>query len=297
MLALSDVTLTFPDGASRVTAVHRASLTVPSGTITGVTGPSGSGKSSLLALASTLVTPDSGSVSIAGIRTTGLSPAETAALRREKVGIVFQQANLLPSLTAAEQVRVMAELTPASGADGRARHGRSGEERHNRNSERNGESGERHGRGNGLGRGCGSRSSQEDGRERGRGAGRRARRTRAEELLELVGLADHRRARPHALSGGQQQRVNIARALMCEPDVLIVDEPTSALDSARSREIVELLLEVTRTLGTATLLVTHDVEFLPLFDRTLTMTDGELRAERPLMSHSTSTNGPFTDVE
>jgi putative ABC transport system ATP-binding protein len=281
MLALSDVTLTFPDGASRVTAVHRASLTVPSGTITGVTGPSGSGKSSLLALASTLVTPDSGSVSIAGIRTTGLSPAEAAALRREKVGIVFQQANLLPSLTAAEQVRVMAELAPASGADGRVRHGRSGEERH--------------GRGNGHGRR--SRSSQEDGRKRGRGAGRRARRTRAEELLELVGLADHRRARPHALSGGQQQRVNIARALMCEPDVLIVDEPTSALDSARSREIVELLLEVTRTLGTATLLVTHDVEFLPLFDRTLTMTDGELQAERPLMSHSMSTNGPFTDVE
>ncbi|MFE2170631.1 ABC transporter ATP-binding protein [Streptomyces sp. NPDC059447] len=110
-LLVHDVTLTYPDGDGRLTALDSVGLEVPPGTLTAVIGPSGSGKSSLLAVAATLVTPDSGRVVVAGTDITGLGPAEKAALRREKIGIVFQQPNLLASLTAAEQLQVMTHLS------------------------------------------------------------------------------------------------------------------------------------------------------------------------------------------
>ncbi|MFD0372064.1 ABC transporter ATP-binding protein [Streptomyces sp. NPDC059071] len=110
-LLLEDVTLTYPDGDGRLTALDSVSLEVPAGSLAAVVGPSGSGKSSLLAVAATLVTPDSGRVEVAGTDTGPLSPAQKAGLRRERIGIVFQQPNLLPSLTALEQLQVMAHLS------------------------------------------------------------------------------------------------------------------------------------------------------------------------------------------
>ncbi|MFE6782959.1 ABC transporter ATP-binding protein [Streptomyces sp. NPDC057680] len=121
-LVLDAVTLTYPDGDGRLTALDAVSLTVPAGSLTAVVGPSGSGKSSLLAVAATLVTPDSGRVVVDGTETRGLDAAGRAALRRERIGIVFQQPNLLPSLTAAEQLQVMAHVSgrPAKTARSRA---------------------------------------------------------------------------------------------------------------------------------------------------------------------------------
>ncbi|MGH3443815.1 MAG: ABC transporter ATP-binding protein [Nocardioidaceae bacterium] len=116
-LQLTDVTLTYPDGAGRVTALDDVSLAVPRGHVTAVVGPSGSGKSSLLAVAATLIRPDLGAVVVDGIDTTEMTGKELSALRRERIGIVFQQPNLLPALTAAEQVEVMGHL----GGRGRAR--------------------------------------------------------------------------------------------------------------------------------------------------------------------------------
>ncbi|MET9272055.1 ABC transporter ATP-binding protein [Kribbella sp. NPDC003557] len=109
-LELSDITLTYPDGDSRLTALDRVTLHVPPGSLTAVIGPSGSGKSSLLAVAATLITPDSGTVTVDGSTTAGLTRGELAELRRHTIGIVFQQPNLLPSLTAAEQLQVMAQI-------------------------------------------------------------------------------------------------------------------------------------------------------------------------------------------
>ncbi|MGW7090532.1 ABC transporter ATP-binding protein [Streptomyces sp. NPDC054874] len=120
-LTLTDVTLTYPDGEGRLTALDRVSLDVPPGTLTAVVGPSGSGKSSLLAAAATLVTPDSGEVVVAGTPTAGLGRAGRATLRRERIGIVFQQPNLLPSLTAAEQLQAMRHLSGASARGARRR--------------------------------------------------------------------------------------------------------------------------------------------------------------------------------
>lgn len=110
MIHLDDVTLTFPDGDSRITAVDHVTLTAPAGVVTGITGPSGSGKSSILAVAATLIRPDSGRVLIGDVDAATLSKKEATALRRDGIGIVFQQSNLVPSLTAREQLLVMAEL-------------------------------------------------------------------------------------------------------------------------------------------------------------------------------------------
>ncbi|MBP1302785.1 MULTISPECIES: ABC transporter ATP-binding protein [unclassified Curtobacterium] len=114
MITLDDVTLTFPDGDRRVTAVDHVSLAAPAGSVTGITGPSGSGKSSLLAVAASLVRPDSGRVLVGSgstaVDAASLSRDAASDLRRDRIGIVFQQSNLLPSLTAREQLLVMGHL-------------------------------------------------------------------------------------------------------------------------------------------------------------------------------------------
>lgn len=115
MIDLAHVTLTYPDGSTRTTAIDDASLHVESAETVGITGPSGSGKSSLLAVASTLIVPDTGTVTIDGIEATSLDLVERAELRRTRIGLVFQQSNLLPSLTAREQLLVMNELTTDPG--------------------------------------------------------------------------------------------------------------------------------------------------------------------------------------
>lgn len=110
MICLDAITLTFPDGDTRITAVDRVSLTARPGTVTAITGPSGSGKSSLLAVAATLIRPDTGQVVIDSTVATDLTPSEATELRRDMIGIVFQQSNLIPALTAREQLTVMNEL-------------------------------------------------------------------------------------------------------------------------------------------------------------------------------------------
>ena len=109
-LHLTDITLTYPDGDSRLTALDRVTLDVPPGSLTAVVGPSGSGKSSLLAVAATLIAPDAGTVTIDGTTTTGLTRGQLADLRRRKIGMVFQQPNLLPSLTASELLLVLEHI-------------------------------------------------------------------------------------------------------------------------------------------------------------------------------------------
>lgn len=221
MINLNNVTLTFPDGDSIVTAVNDITLEVPNGSIAGITGPSGSGKSSLLAVASTLITPQKGEVIIDGTNVNNLTDKQKTLLRKNSIGIVFQQPNLIPSLTVLEQIY----STQAANGDKKAE--------------------------------------------------LKKLRAQANELLVFVGLEEHAHKRPHQLSGGQKQRVNIARALCGKPSSLIIDEPTSALDQERGREIIELIMKITKEFNTSTMLVTHDQSHLPLMDQVMTMVDGK----------------------
>ena len=101
------------------------------------------------------------------------------------------------------------------------------------------------------------------------------RRSRANELLELVGLAEHVSKYPHQLSGGQQQRVALARALAIEPRVLLLDEPLSALDAKVRAELRDQIRELQQRLSITTVFVTHDQEeALSMADRVCVMSRG-----------------------
>lgn len=96
------------------------------------------------------------------------------------------------------------------------------------------------------------------------------------ELLEKVGMAHRAKHRPGSLSGGERQRVGIARALVGDPQVLLVDEPTAALDRARSQEIVALLAKECHDFNVAGVMVTHDYDVLGHCDKVYEMVDGRL---------------------
>jgi len=110
MLELHEVTKSYGQGSAEVHALREISLTVDEGSMVAVMGPSGSGKSTLLTIAGTLEEPTSGEVLIAGQPISKVSRSTKAALRRRLIGYVFQDFNLLPGLTAAENVSLPLEL-------------------------------------------------------------------------------------------------------------------------------------------------------------------------------------------
>jgi putative ABC transport system ATP-binding protein len=219
-LAVHDLSKTYGQGEQAVQAVRRATFSTEPGEFVAVVGPSGSGKTTLLAMIGGLLTPTSGSIVVNGRDIAGLSSAQQAAYRRESVGYVFQANNLLPFLTARENLLVMSRIT---------------------------------------------------------GANRRAARRRADQLLEELGLTRRADALATELSGGERQRVAIGRALMNDPELVLVDEPTASLDSARGRQVVESLIYEVKSREKLGLMVTHDMAMAELADRIIEMHDGELR--------------------
>jgi putative ABC transport system ATP-binding protein len=110
------------------------------------------------------------------------------------------------------------------------------------------------------------------------GVPRRERNRRAEEFLDLVGLAGRAGHLPRELSGGEQQRVAIARALISRPKVILADEPTGALDSQTSLEVMHLLRRINQS-GVAMLIVTHERDISALTDRIIRLKDGLIESD------------------
>jgi putative ABC transport system ATP-binding protein len=104
----------------------------------------------------------------------------------------------------------------------------------------------------------------------------RERDERVASLLEMVGLGERARHRPHELSGGEQQRVAIARALANRPDLVLADEPTGQLDSATGRSIMTLLRTIVRRENVTALIATHDPMLIDLADRVVELSDGRV---------------------
>lgn len=218
-LELKDVTVTYTDGDSQITALDKVNLTVEPGEFVAVVGPSGSGKSTLLAVAGALTNPAAGGVKIGDEDITDYYDKELARIRRDYIGFVFQSSGSLPgALTAEEQLELAARVMGRQGHYSGA------------------------------------------------------------ELLEKVGMTPRAKHRPGSLSGGERQRVGIARALVGDPQVLLVDEPTAALDRKRSQEIVELLARECHDFNVAGVMVTHDHEVLNHCDKVYEMVDGRLSA-------------------
>ncbi len=218
-LKLEDVRKAYRSGDSEIVAVRHASLEVGSAEIVALVGPSGSGKTTLLSISGGLLSPSAGKVVVAGDDISGYGPKRLTKFRRENVGFVFQSVNLVPFLTARENLLVVAD----------------------------------------FGR-----------RDKKKSA------ARADQLLEELGLAKRAANLPAQLSGGERQRVAVGRALMNQPDLVLIDEPTSALDTNLGEQVMELIVAEVHARDTAAVIVTHDMRMTHYADRTLNIIDGVL---------------------
>ncbi|MBA3881752.1 MAG: ABC transporter ATP-binding protein [Chthoniobacterales bacterium] len=216
ILDVQRLTKTYRTGAGELNVLKEISFSLPQGATCAILGPSGSGKTTLLGLCAGLDRPTSGSVLLNGDPLADMDEDERARVRNQHVGFVFQNFQLIPTLTALENVTVPMELR-----------------------------------------------------------GDRAARALGLELLQRVGLGDRVAHYPTQLSGGEQQRVALARAFINRPKILFADEPTGNLDAETSSGIIDIMMELNRSAGTALVLVTHDPDVAGLTGRTIRLRSGE----------------------
>jgi putative ABC transport system ATP-binding protein len=206
-------------GDEVVKALVAADLTVMPGEFVCLMGPSGSGKSTLLNMIGGLDRPTKGTIKVGGRDTSTLTESQFAALRHDTIGFIFQSYNLIPFLSAVENVELPLMFEPYD---------------------------------------------------------RKSLRTRALELLELVGLGHRVDHQPTKMSGGEQQRTAIARSLISSPTLVLADEPTANLDHRTGETVVRMLRDLCSTLGVTVVASTHDPTVADEASRVVRMKDGQI---------------------
>lgn len=219
LIKANNLTREYKKGGETIRPLNGLNLEVQRGDFLALMGPSGSGKTTLLNLIAGIDSPTQGELIIDGINIATLSRNKLAAWRSEHVGYIFQLYNLVPVLTAFENVELPLMLHNLS---------------------------------------------------------RRERRSRVNEALEQVGIADRASHYPRQMSGGQEQRVAIARALVTNPTIVVGDEPTGDLDKKSAKAIMELLQRINREQGRTIIMVTHDPKTTDYAGLTLHLESGSL---------------------
>jgi len=223
LIELDSVSKEYALGESQVLALDSVSLRIGAGEFATIWGPSGSGKSTLLNLIGLIDQPSRGAVRIEGQETQSLSDRALTDIRFRTLGFVFQNYNLVPVLSALENVMLPLQI---------------------------------------------------------HGVPEKEARTKAETLLEAVGLSPQRDSRPDKMSGGQRQRVAVARALVTDPRIVLADEPTANLDSRTSQVIIDLMRDLNRSRGVTFVFSTHDQQLLDHVDRHIHLRDGKITEDR-----------------
>jgi putative ABC transport system ATP-binding protein len=216
---IEDLAKSYGSGETAVHALRGVTLEVQGGSMIVLLGPSGSGKSTFLNIVGGLDRASEGHIWFHGTDLAACDDRELTEYRRQNIGFVFQFYNLIPSLTARENVALITEIAenPMDPA----------------------------------------------------------------EALALVGLEARIDHFPSQLSGGEQQRVAIARAIAKRPDVMLCDEPTGALDSSTGRLVLSALDTINRSLGTTTMIITHNAVISEMADEIFVFADGRLSERRP----------------
>ena len=216
IIELKKVWKTYYMGKVSLDVLKGIDLTINKGEFVVIVGPSGSGKSTMMNQVGVLDVPTSGTINLKGTDISTLSESDLAQLRGKTIGFVFQQFNLIPTLTALENVILPTIFQNVS---------------------------------------------------------EKERLERAEELLRMVDLEDHK---PNELSGGQQQRVAIARSLDNDPEIILADEPTGNLDSKSGQQVMDFLAKLHTQKHKTIILVTHDLELVRYAQKVVYLKDGEI---------------------
>ena len=215
MIELENLVFRYPVGDFRLTVPK---LRVERGESVAVVGASGSGKSTLLSLVAGIVTPSAGRARVDDVEVSSLSDRARRDFRLHRLGLVFQEFELLEHLDVQDNVLLACRLSPRLVATKELE-------------------------------------------------------ARAATLVGEVGLGGKLHRNVRRLSQGERQRVAIARGLLLEPSLLLCDEPTGNLDPSTTAGVIDLLIERARTRGTTLIVVTHDHDLLPRFERVLDMKD------------------------
>lgn len=213
----------YQQGDIEVKALNDVSINFQQGEFTAIVGPSGSGKTTFLNSIGGLDTPTSGKVLINNTDITNLKSNELIDFRLRNIGFVFQAYNLIPVLTAKENVEFIMLMQGDSASD---------------------------------------------------------RKSRAEELLNAVGLSDQINRRPGQLSGGQQQRVAVARALASKPKFVLADEPTANLDSTSTSNLLDIMHRLNKEENMTFIFSTHDQRVIDRAKRIITLEDGKILSDK-----------------